>query len=91
MYYETLFIPTRTGRYAKYAHSGKEMKVDGFCRALNLIVEGQGDVGFYDFVSVGGEVRWNLDGSPYHVTDDVEIPAGVSFYIDPGVSVYVSE
>ncbi len=55
------------------------------------IVEGQGDVGFYDFVSVGGEVRWNLDDSPYHVTDDVEIPVGVSFYIDPGVSVYVSE
>jgi len=55
------------------------------------IVEGERDVGFYELVAVGGEVRWTLDGSPYHVTDDVEIPAGVNFHIEPGVSVYVSE
>lgn len=49
------------------------------------------DVGFYDFVVLGGEVRWELDGSPYYVTDDVKVPDGVDFYLEAGVSVYVAE
>ena len=49
------------------------------------------DVGFYDFVVLGGEVRWELDGSPYFVTDDVKVPDGVDFYLEAGVSVYVAE
>ncbi len=49
------------------------------------------DVGFYDFVVIGGEVRWELDGSPYYVTDDVKVPDGVDFYLEAGVSVYVAE
>lgn len=49
------------------------------------------DVGFYDYVEIGGEVRWVLDHSPYHITDDVKIPNGVNFYIEAGVSVYVDE
>ncbi len=36
-------------------------------------------------------MRWELDGSPYYVTDDVKVPDGVDFYLEAGVSVYVAE
>ena len=49
------------------------------------------DLGFYDYRPVGGEVVWGLTGSPYHVTDDVKIPNGVVFKVEPGVSIYVNE
>jgi len=53
--------------------------------------ESKKDVGFYDFIVLGGEVRWELDKSPYYVTDDIKVPDGVDFYLEAGVSVYVAE
>ena len=49
------------------------------------------DMGFYNYTPVGGEVIWDLNGSPYYVSNDVKIPDGVILNIKPGVSVYVDE
>ena len=35
------------------------------------------DMGFYNYTPVGGEVIWDLNGSPYYVSNDVKIPDGV--------------
>ena len=48
-------------------------------------------MGFYNYTPVGGEVIWDLNGSPYYVSNDVKIPDGVILNIKPGVSVYVDE
>jgi len=34
--------------------------------------------------------NWSLSGSPYNVTGDVQIPAGVTFSIEPGVQINFS-
>jgi hypothetical protein len=43
IYNEAVFIPTRTGKNAKYAHSNMPMKIDFISKTLGLIGEGQGD------------------------------------------------
>ena len=37
--------------------------------------------------SQSDEVRWTLAGSPYHVTANATVPAGLVLRIDPGVAV----
>tara|TARA_R100000152_G_scaffold19976_1_gene12717 strand:+ start:651 stop:2279 length:1629 start_codon:yes stop_codon:yes gene_type:complete len=54
-YNEAVYIPTRTGRVARYAHSKKMMRVDGISHQLNLIVEGQGDYHYIDKTNVRSE------------------------------------
>lgn len=51
-YNESVYIPTRTGRVARYAHSRKMIRVDGISHQLNLIVEGQGDYHYIDRTDV---------------------------------------
>ncbi|MFN0125811.1 MAG: lamin tail domain-containing protein [Verrucomicrobiales bacterium] len=34
-----------------------------------------------------GEIRWSLAGSPYRVTANTTVPAGVTLRIDPGVNI----
>ena len=52
---DALYIPTRTGKYAFYRHSGFEMKIDGLCRELGFASEGQGD---YHYAIVGDGEYW---------------------------------
>tara|TARA_R110002020_G_scaffold32427_3_gene99746 strand:+ start:2837 stop:4537 length:1701 start_codon:yes stop_codon:yes gene_type:complete len=58
-YNESVYIPTRTGKVARYAHSKKIMRVDGISHLLNLIVEGQGDYHYID--KTNARSRW-FDG-----------------------------
>jgi hypothetical protein len=37
--------------------------------------------------AAAGEIRWTLGGSPYRVTANTTVPAGVTLRIDPGVNV----
>ncbi|MEE4356918.1 MAG: hypothetical protein V2I97_10640, partial [Desulfococcaceae bacterium] len=37
--------------------------------------------------SISADTRWNLSGSPYIVTGDVTVEAGMTLTIDPGVQV----
>ena len=57
----------------------------------DLVDAENNDMGFYNYTPVGGEVIWDLNGSPYYVSNDVKIPDGVILNIKPGVSVYVDE
>ena len=57
----------------------------------DLVDAENNDMGFYNYTPVGGEVVWDLNGSPYYVSNDVKIPDGVILKIKPGVSVYVDE
>ncbi|HEX2749677.1 MAG TPA: lamin tail domain-containing protein [Verrucomicrobiales bacterium] len=38
-----------------------------------------------------GEIRWTLAGSPYHLTANTTVPAGVTLRIDPGVNVQCNQ
>lgn len=48
------------------------------------------DMGALPFTANSGSstVTWNLAGSPYHMTANTTVPAGVTLVIEPGVSVY---
>lgn len=46
----------------------------------------------YDLAEPGtGTVVWSPAGSPYHVTDNLTVPAGLTLQIQPGTSVYVAQ
>ena len=52
------------------------------------------DMGAFPFstgTSGGGEIRWSLAGSPYHVTANTTVPANLTLRIDPGVSIFFSQ
>ncbi len=54
--------------------------------------EGSPDLGYFPFhPQEGTEVRWTPHGGPYHVIDNVTIPAGTALVIEPGTSVYFDE
>ena len=43
------------------------------------------------FSSIDDNSRWTLDGGPYLIDGDYEIPVGKQLVIDPGVTVYFTE
>ncbi|MCP4849223.1 MAG: hypothetical protein GY899_14875 [Verrucomicrobiaceae bacterium] len=54
--------------------------------------DGSPDIGYFTYKPTGGaEVRWTAGGGPYHVIDDVTIPAGTALVIEPGASIYFDE
>ena len=42
-------------------------------------------------LSIDDNSRWTLDGGPYLIDGDYEIPVGKQLVIDPGVTVYFTE
>ncbi|MDG2125456.1 MAG: right-handed parallel beta-helix repeat-containing protein, partial [Verrucomicrobiales bacterium] len=43
----------------------------------------------FDNTAAGGEVVWSPASGPYHVIDDVTIPAGLKLIIQPGTAIYL--
>lgn len=46
------------------------------------------DMGAVPFLNSAAVARWTRAGSPYRVTENVTVPAGLSLVIDPGVNVF---
>ena len=81
---DPLFVGSNSGNF--------KLRADSPAIAAGDPDAGSPDLGYFPYnPTVGVEVRWSASGGPYHVIDDVTIPAGTALVIEPGTSVYFAE